>query len=209
MCGGRYLAFYKPKQLLQVKGETILERTIRLLHENNITNIAISSNNPMFEQFGVPVLHHENNWTVDQSHKSTGLWVDGFYPMNEPVCYLLGDVVFSPYAIKTIVEAKTDDILFFASAPPFHSGYIKEYAEPFAFKVNNTKHFKQSILKVKELEKEGRFRRPPIAWELWQVIKETQLNEINYNNYVVINDYTCDIDFPNDIHVLLNINKEL
>jgi len=36
-------------------------------------------------------------------------------------------------------------------------------------------------------------------WELWQVIKDTPLNKINYKNYTVINDYTCDIDDLKDI----------
>ena len=39
------------------------------------------------------------------------------------------------------------------------------------------------------------FIRHPIAWELWQIIKQTPINYIDYKNYTVINDYTCDIDW--------------
>ena len=48
----------------------------------------------------------------------------------------------------------------------------------------------------------SRFDRHPIAWELWQVIKNTELNKIDYSNYTVINDYTCDIDKPEDAEKL-------
>lgn len=117
----------------------------------------------------------------------------------------MGDVVFSPNAIKTIVETETDDIQFFASAPPFAREYPKPYAEPFAFKVMNVARFKQCVELAKTYEKQHMFKRNPIAWELWQVIKNTPLNQIDYTNYVAINDYTCDIDSEQDIAKFKNI----
>lgn len=195
MCGGEYNDRWEtPKQLNKIGDETIVERTIRQLRENGIVDIVISSNNPVFEQFGIPVLHHENNYGTG------GLWVEGFYPMDTPVCYIFGDVVFSPEAIKTIVANNTEDVEFFASAPPFSPRYVKEWAEPFAFKVSNTEHFKASIAKTIELK--DRFGRSPIAWELWQVIKDTPLDHIDYTNYVVINDYTCDVDRTIDVELI-------
>ena len=108
--------------------------------------------------------------------------------------------MYSPEAIKTIVETNTKDIEFFASAPPFSKQYSKKWAEPFAFKVVNQKHLKTAIDKVIKLNEEKKFKRKPIAWELWQVIKGTKLNEIDYTNYTVINDYTCDVDEIEDIY---------
>lgn len=180
-----------PKHLNIVNGETVIGRTIRLLNELGITDLYLSTNNPLFEQFGLPMLHHDNLY-----FGSGGVWSDGFYPFDEPVCYIFGDVVFSPEALKIIIETETDDVEFFASAPPFAENYIKPYAEPFAFKVVNQDHFKQALVKVRELR--DQFNRPPIAWELWQVIKGTPINIIDYTNYTVINDYTCDVDLPKD-----------
>ena len=198
MCGGQYEQWKTPRQLLHIGGETIVERTIRLLREAGIQDIAISSNLPDFDNLGVPVLKHENSFR-GYVQTGGGSWVEAFFPMNEPACYLLGDVIFSPYAIYTIVNTHTDDIEFFASAPPFSSDYIKPYAEPFAFKVVNQKHFREAINFI--LHNEQLFSRRPIAWELWQVIKGTQLNWIDYTNYVVINDYTCDIDSLQEIEL--------
>lgn len=198
MCGGTYKRWETPRQLTEICGEPLVARTIRQLREAGAEDIAISSDNPAFERFGVPVLSHDNTLVVSETLEVSGYWVDAFYPMDEPVCYLLGDVVFSPEAIKTIVETETDDIEFFASAPPFAAEYIKPWAEPFAFKVVNTDHLKHAISLVKQYADMGLFKRHPIAWELWQVIQATPLNHINYKNYTAINDYTCDIDYQDD-----------
>ena len=196
MCGGNYTKWETPKQLLFIKNERIIERTIRLLKENGIEDIAISSNNSVFNQFGVPVLKHDN-FFIAEPNRATGFWVNAFYPIDDPVCYLCGDVIFSPNAIRTIINTQTNDIEFFASSPPFSKLYSKKWAEPFAFKVENTIHFKNAIKIVKE--NVHKFYRHPIAWELWQVIKGTPINHIDYKNYTAINDYTCDIDEIEDI----------
>ena len=62
MCGGSYPHWQEPKHLQKIHGEPIVARTIRLLHENGIENIAITSNDDRFKQFGVPVLEHNNTY---------------------------------------------------------------------------------------------------------------------------------------------------
>ena len=212
MCGGKYKEWETPRQLIRIRGEAIIERTIRLLRENNVEDIAISTNNPAFEpiaeRLDVPILHHENQWYVRGYEDVTGTWCNCFYPIEDPVCYILGDVIFSRAAIKKIVETETDSIEFFASAPPFATNYPKKYAEPFAFKVVDITKFWQAIDKLKEYESQGKFERHPIAWELWQVIKKTKLNELRYDNYVIINDYTCDIDWEKEVGLFQKVNLE-
>ena len=203
MCGGTYNGWDMPKHLSEVNGEPIVARTIRLLRENGVKDIAISSLHPAFENFGVEVLKHENGY----KEGTKGTWLDGFYPMTVPVCYIFGDVVFSPRAIKTIVETDTDSIEFFASAKPLPSIYPKHWAEPFAFKVKDTSRFFKAIAQTIELDKQGAFKRQPVSWELWQVIKGTPLNKVVYDNYTVINDYTCDIDEPSDVELFEKIIK--
>ena len=201
MCGGQYKGFEQPRQLTMIGGEPIVARTIRLLRENEIENknIAISSNLDGFENFGVKVLKHDNPYKTADYDGKIGYWVQGFYPMEEPVCYLFGDVVFSEDAIRKIVETDTKDIEFFASAPPFDPRFSKKWAEPFAFKVKDPYKFNLAISETMSLENKGYFKRRAIAWELWQVIKGTPLNLIDYTNYTIINDWTCDIDEPEDI----------
>ena len=199
MCGGEYRMWKQPRQLTKIRGEPVVARTIRMLRENGIKDIAISSGNTVFEQFGVPVLRHENGYNAVSHENIRGCWCDAFYPTDEPVCYIFGDVVFSPDAIRTIVETDTDDIEFFGSAPPFADEYIKRWAEPFALKVRDTGHLKRAIELTKEYADRGIFHRKPIMWELWQVIRGAPLNTIDYGSYTAINDYTCDIDDEKDI----------
>ena len=201
MCGGDYHVD-TPRQLWEINGEPIVKRTIRLLRENGVKDIAITSNDKRFKRFRVPVLNDDLN-----SFGNGGMWIEGFYPTMNPTCYIFGDVVFSPAAIKEIVETETDDIEFFASAPPFSASYIKSWAEPFAFKVTNMVHFRQAKAETYGLNLAGRFAREPIAWELWQVIKETPINVISYSNYHVINDYTCDVDSPKDLEKIREVLK--
>lgn len=185
MCGGPR----SDSPLREMFGETLVERTIRLLKENGIEDIAISSNDGRYKKFGYPVLEHDNPLTWENF-----CWLKCYYPTDEPVCYIYGDVFFSPYAIEVIVRTETEDIEFFASAPPFNWQYTKHWAEPFAYKVQNTERFFECIEKAKELGRQGKFKRGPISWELWQVIKGTPLNRIDYHNYTAINDYTVDVD---------------
>lgn len=207
MCGGKYQEWETPRQLLKVNGEEIVARTIRLLYEEGITDIAISTDNPAFDKFGVPILHHENNFCRYGAMQVSGHWVDCFYPTNEPVCYILGDVVFSPEAIKTIVDTQTDDVEMFGSAKPFPPEYSKEWVENFAFKVVNQTHFQETIRLLKDIS--ITCWRPPIAWELWALLKGRRIDIDDYKvDYTVINDYTCDIDHPYEISKIERIERQ-
>lgn len=202
MCGGKYTKWDKPRQLIEINGIPNVERTIMILRFYGVDDIAISTNDERFNRFDVPILHHENNYEVIQYNQvNSGLWCNAFYLTNEPVTYLFGDVIYSDNAIRTIIDTETDDVAFFGSCPPFAPEYPKPYIEPFGFKVVNTEHFHQAIQDVKRLYQEHRFRREPIAWELWNVISrgaDGDVNNIDFG-YVHINDYTCDIDTPDEI----------
>ena len=197
MCGGRYQFWEMPRHLIEVQGEPIVARTIRLLRENGVKDISISTHDDRFRHFGVPILKHDNYYDAKGYNDMKGYWCNCFYPTEVPTCYIFGDVIFSPEAIRTIVEYETDDIMLFGSKPPFAKEYPKKYIEPFAFKVQNTQHLRNARDEVKELDALGVFNRKPIAWELWSVICGSAPNRIN-KSYVAINDYTSDIDYPEE-----------
>lgn len=204
MCGGSYKKWETPRQLIEIQGEPIVARTIRLLREAGANDIAISTNGSDFAQFGVPILTHGNDFVV-RKDGIDGAWVHAFYPADEPACYLMGDVVFSPEAIQKIVEAETDGILFFASTPPFSPLFRKRWAEPFAFKVVDQKRFRAAIRFVAANVHTGIFWRHPISWELWQVIIGHNVRDIDYDTVTAINDYTCDVDSPEDAETIERI----
>ena len=92
MAGGNYKdKFEIPKQLLKVNGEILIERTIRLLKQNGIIDIAVSTNNSLFDYLDIEKLRHINEYTHDNPErhkKSKNSWLNAYYPTNEPCCYL-------------------------------------------------------------------------------------------------------------------------
>ena len=208
MAGGKYDTFKTPRQLTKINGEILIERTIRLLKENGITDIAISSNDPRFDGFGVPRLEHENNFEFKDGKTIKGHWVDAFYPTDEPTTYLYGDVYYSEECIKTIINTPTNRILFFASNIPNRKDYFKNWEEPYAFKVVNQKKFRKCIEVCKEKADNGETKREPISWELYRVINGININKhIIGKGFVAINDISVDIDREEDIKQLENIIK--
>ena len=108
MCGGVYDEFKEPKQLTEICGEKLLERTIRLLKENGIEDIAISTNSNSFNYLNVEILNNKKDeyisYGVNENKLSKSSWLNAYYPINEPVCYMHGDVYFSDEAnIKMIL----------------------------------------------------------------------------------------------------------
>ena len=202
MCGGTYKDFEIPKQLSKVKGERLADRTIRLLKENGIKDIYISSNNPLFDSCGVPRLENKENHFTLEKGSSTGYWLDAFYPNfkdDEKVCFLWGDVYFSNEAIKKIVNYNTEENVLFGNSVAMNTLH-QNWGEPFAYKVNKYKEFMDGVNAVKRLYDKGLTKRHPIVWELYRYLNHLDINiqAIKYN-YVPIDDDTIDIDRPEQI----------
>lgn len=221
MCGGNYPEFKTRKQLLKVNGEVLVERTIRLLRENGIDDIAICTNCNDFDYLGLPILQQNNKYVCNgenENKKSDYCWLNAYYPMDDPCCYLHGDVYFSEDAIKTIVNKKVENTMFFCTFD-WSDGEKdrRNYKgrEPFAYKVENQKLFRSAINDLFTMVDEGVFANglPPICWHLYRYLNNkpidfnatewTKINNIfqEEGDYVVINDYTTDIDHPEDVKV--------
>ena len=200
MCGGVYKEFETPKQLTKIKGERIIDRTIRLLKENGVKDIYISSNNKLFDDCDAPRIENKNN---DYIRDEKGYWLDAFYPTNKKTMYIFGDVYFTEEAIKTIVNYKTDkDILFGTGIAK--NEFHENWGEPFCYIVNHPKEFHEAIKEVKKLYDEGKVKRHPIVWELYRYLNNLDINiqKVLDDTYVVIDDGTMDIDYPEEIELL-------
>ena len=202
MCGGFYEHFQIPKQLSVINGEPLVQRTIRLLKENGINEIYISSNNPIFEQYA-PVLNHENSYAFKDG-KIHGYWLDAYYPLDEPCIYLHGDVYYSEDAIKKIINLNPKVNTFVGNEIAKNKEH-KNWGEPFGWIVVNQKEFKEGIKKTKQLQDEGKLERGyAISWELYRVLNNLDPNKqyILDETYLSINDETIDIDAPWQIEQL-------
>lgn len=204
MCGGEYNQFKVPKQLAKRNGETLVERTIRLLRENKVEDIYISSNNPIFDNFGVQRIDHNNSYKVIDG-KLYGYWLDAYYQMNEPCCYIYGDVYFTEEAMKTIVDYHGSDNTLFGSRMALNEAH-ENWGEPFAYKVFNNEKFNNGIKEVKKLQDEGKLKRMALTWELYRYLNNLDVNkQVITDNYVVIDDETIDIDEPEELEKFNNV----
>ena len=195
--------FKIPRQLLNVNGEPLIKRTIRLLKENGVKDIMITSHDKRFDNLGA--IRYEPLYNVYDPIKNTGYWLNAFpiELLNQPVCFIWGDVYYSEEAIKKIVETETDSTLFFCTYENKDQSYIKTFDEPLAYKVIDYELFKKHIDIVKKMKDEGLCVREPIVWELYRSINGQDINIHKMTkNYIAINDISCDIDCMKDLILL-------
>lgn len=195
--------FTKPRQLTIINGEALVKRTIRLLKENGIKDIYITSHSKKFDNLGA--IRYKPKYNDYKSKEGKGYWLSAFpiELLNEPVTFLLGDVYYSENAIKTIINSETNSVLYFCSYKNKDIRYIKHHDEPFGFKVIDYIMFKKHIERVKSLKDKGLCSREPIAWELYRSINGLNINIHKMtNNYIAINDESCDIDTQEDVILL-------
>ena len=195
--------FEIPRQLIEINGEPLVARTVRLLKENGIDDIIITAHDKRFDNLGAT--RYEPKHNVYDPFTAEGYWLNAFTIelLDRPVTFLNGDVYYSENAIKTIVETDTDSTLFFCTYKNKDSRYIKPWDEPLGYKVVDYELFKRKIDEVKKLKDEHVCWREPIVWELYRVINGQCVNEHKMTkNYVAINDESCDIDYIEDIEKL-------
>ena len=196
--------FTIPRQLSEVHGETLIGRTIRLLKENGIEDIIVTSHDPRFDGLGATRYEPKHNdWRPRQE---TGYWLSGFpwELLNEPITFLFGDGYYSEEAIKKIIGTSTESVLFFCSYKNKGARYIKHHDEPLAFKVVDCALFKRHIERCKRLFDEGgRKGRNPIAWELYRSLNGIDIHKHELKgNVIIINDESCDVDRCEDVGLL-------
>ena len=213
MAGGNYKdQFETPKPLLVIDGEKLIERTIRLLKENGVEDIAISTNIDSYNYLNVEILKQENEYIHDNPKTnltSKGCWLNAYRLMDKPCCYLHGDVYWSEDAIKKIIDTKVKNTMFFCipDRQDGRKGYNIKGREPLAYKVQNNKIFNDAVNEIKKMIDEGKFKKDPISWHLYRKLNNIEMEYSGFGNnifhtkgdYMTIEDYTTDIDKPKDI----------
>ncbi|MBO7735716.1 MAG: NTP transferase domain-containing protein [Methanobrevibacter sp.] len=186
MCAGEGKRWgnYKgvPKHLIEINGETLIGRTTRMLKEYNVDYV-ITTSDKRYKKYGK---------TIPQSYNDCE--IDRFEDIGEKeICYLYGDVYYTDYALNIIINTPTNGILFFGSDQ-----------EIFGIKIVNKDLFMEHKNIVKQLFLEGKIWRS-IGWEVYRSLNEIPLEEHQIkDNFVLIQDWTDDIDFPSDYEKFVN-----
>ncbi|MGN0457358.1 MAG: NTP transferase domain-containing protein [Eubacterium sp.] len=170
-----------PKHLIEINGETLLSRTVRLLNEfNSDAEVIITSHDPRYEVEGARRYEPRNNM----------LEIDRFTEelIEDDICFLYGDTYYSEKAMETITTTEADDLMFFGNGKAI-----------VAIKVKDASVFRYHVNRVRELFIKGEIRQC-IGWQVYQSFLNLPFGEKKIvDKYVFINDNTKDFNDPKDL----------
>lgn len=178
-----------PKQLIRVDGETLLERTSRLLHDNDEhAEVIVASSNPLCVAEG----------SIRYSPRRSQYEIDRFVPelVEDGCCFLYGDAFYTNEAIKAIVQSSTDSMLFFGNRKSI-----------VAVKVGNASVMKRHFLRVRDLFARGLIGQCK-GWQLYQSFVGQSFEKVEIaNHFVYLLDETTDINSPEELAVFREHHK--
>ena len=184
---GNYLGVSKHD--INIGGETLLNRIIRLLSSNNFTDIYFSEERDANYGDASKYMGSKEEWNTEGR-----------------TLFILGDVYFTEQAIHTILFNYDKDWRIFGRATKSTTG--KDHAEPFAFSFypEHIKQIKQAGARVAILHQEGRTGGAGFLYlyrALLGLPDEFMDKQLYGENFIDIDDLTDDIDMPEDYHRLM------
>lgn len=197
---GNYLN--TPKHLIEIDGEPILHRTVRLLKENGVKQIyVVSKDDPRYQVPGatqyIAKIDYENNADADKFLSSKSLW-----NRNGRTIVLYGDVYFTEAAMSTICNFKsTEWTLFCRIGASKYTG--TPWGECFAqsFYPEDIPKHEAALRRVAKLHKEKKIDRCG-GWEHYRAMiglpDSIIRSKVFDGHYMNIDDLTDDFDYPED-----------
>lgn len=187
-----------PKHLALVNGETILHRTVRLLKENGVNDIYITSHDKRYNIEGTTRYEPKNNvYEIDRFCACYPIW-------EKETLFMYGDVYYTENAIKTIVNEERGSFTYFGR---FGASKVKGHSELFAIKVKDREKFNEACMYIRKGLEKGTIKRG-IGWETYKYLsgKDVNMSMLEFKNwmneehpfFVKINDDTDDFDSPED-----------
>lgn len=198
-----------PKHLIELEGEKLLHRTIRLLKDRGIDEIYTvvkditgTYYHPDSVQW-VAKIDYENNADADKFLSSKDLWND-----KGRTIVLYGDVYFTNEAIDTILSFSDKEWTLFAREGA-SSITGTPWGECFAlsFYPKDHKRMEEMLHYIATLWKTGVIKRCG-GWELYRAMTGRRDKKVRHphtitTNFVEINDFTEDFDRPEDLDMWL------
>ena len=170
-----------PKHLIEIDGETLLARTVRLLKEFDAgCEVIITSHDERYEVAGATRYEPKNNiYEVDRFTEEL---------IEDNVCFLYGDTFYSEEAVREITGTPADGgILFFGNAKSI-----------VAVKAADGGLLKHHVDRVRQLFIEGKIEKC-IGWQVYQSYMNLPFGEKKIaGRFVVLADGTQDFNTPED-----------
>ena len=95
------------KQEAIIDGERIIDRTCRLLRDNNQKDVKVLSSNP----------NHSNNLSVriESDYENVFMHEFAYDYLNQETTFLFGDTYYEEDAITQIIKDKPEDVMFYGN----------------------------------------------------------------------------------------------
>ncbi len=171
-----------PKHLAEYEGEPILQRTVRMLHEiaGPDTEVIITSHDPRYDIPGARRHEPENN--IYEIDRFTSELVE------DDICFLYGDTIYSQAALQTIAREKADDVLFF--------GNDKSVV---AVRVADAEVFRRHFDRVRQMFIDGDIETCK-GWQIYQSVTGQDLHSrpVIGEKFIRVGSNTTDINTPEE-----------
>jgi choline kinase len=192
----------RPKHLIEIEGEPLLYRTVRLLKKHSVEDIYITSHNKDYDIVGTTRYEPINNvYEIDRFYACQPIWA-------RETIFIYGDVYYTEEAIKKIVNDKSKTFRYFGRSKASKKG--KDHAELFAIKISesNLEKFKEVCLQIRNEVEKGEHKKG-LGWHTYLdmigkdhniTIDELReyLGKNKLSNFTEINDETDDFDWAKD-----------
>lgn len=196
MCGGNgqrwanYMGILK--QQISFGGETLLERTVRLLQERDVADITVVlGKNSMLAWDKTRIMEvRSSGWITEGLEETQRKW-------RGRTIILLGDVFYTEPAIDRILSSNISPVFFGRSGASLRTG--KPYRELFGmgFDVSSADQILKALENVHQHTISGGGGR---LWQLYSTVVGFPLNQsrVEQKHFLEINDFTDDFDLPQD-----------
>ena len=168
------------KHFIEIDGETIIERTIRLVRKYDPNaELIVTTHKPNYEFEGVTRYEPLNNhYEIDRFTVEL---------IDNDVCFLYGDTYYTEEAIQQIVFNQNNSLLFF--------GTLKKMV---AIKVNDKEQMLEHCRQVRQLFRNNKIEKC-IGWQLYQSFENLPFGAPQiHDHFVLIEDETSDFNTPQD-----------
>ena len=169
-----------PKHLVEVNGEVLLARIVRLLKKfDKDSDVIITSHDTRYEFDGSTRYEPLNNM----------LEIDRFtYELiDNNICFLYGDTYYTEETIKKIIDSDPEDILFFGNQKSI-----------VAIKIKDAELFKKHINNVKQLYLSNKIKNCK-GWQVYQSFQNLEFDKKEIKDkFVIVDNETVDYNTPDD-----------
>ena len=171
----------REKHEIAIDGETLLHRTVRLLHEKDPeAEVIITSHNPAFEVDGATRYEPKNNiYEIDRFTQEL---------MGDDVCYLYGDVFYAESTVDSIIRNRGFlPVVFFGGDSSICAVLIRD-----------GEAFRRSFLAVRALAESGEMPNSK-GWQVYHHYAGMPLEgKAVGGSFIRIDNSTRDFNSPED-----------